>query len=157
MSRRTTLRLIRFGNGASPYFELTNVVLKDAGRNRYHTGPIVRCGAGTRLNVSQVGRCVGLRPQAKKENVYATEGIELLEVKLQCSFQIGGVGLHRREALHLSEECLAKESFKVPNKAETVIHSHGREGILSKQVKSIKKIVSLIRLRQLSQNPVQGL
>src|SRR5688572_47870 len=139
MRRRTTLGFVCFGNSAPSYLELTDVVLKDARGNRYHSRPIIRCGAGTRLDISKVGRRTGLRTQAKKENVYASERIKLLEVKLQASFQISRVGLHRRKTLHLFEERVPKQPLKVSHEAKTVIHLHWRQGILGKYVKPVEK------------------
>src|SRR6266550_1768021 len=131
MRRCATLGFIGFGNCASPYFELLHMVLEDAVGNWYYSGPIIRRGARTRLDVREVGRGTGLGPQAKKENIYTTQRIKLLHVSLQFSFEISGVGLHRREALHFIEERLAKQSLEVAHETETILHPHWGECVLS--------------------------
>src|SRR6266850_2660900 len=157
MRRRPTLGFVRFRDSAPTYFKLFDMVLEDAGGNGYYSRPIISRGARTRLDVCEVGRRTGLGPQAEKENVYTAQRIKFLQVSFQFSFEISGVGLYRREALHLLEERLAKQSLEVSHKAETIIHPHWRECVLSEHVKPTEQIVSFIGLCHLSQNRVQSL
>src|ERR1044071_3449822 len=97
------------------------------------------------------------RPQTEKENIDATERLQLLQVALQLAFQIIRVGLHRGKALDLGEERTTQESLEIANEAQTVVHSQRRQCILRKDVKTIQQIIDFVCLSKTAKNAIQSL
>jgi hypothetical protein len=100
---------------------------------------------------------VSLGSKTEKKQVNATEGFQLLYVPSQLGFEVIGVRLHRGKALHLAEKVRSEQSLKIANETETIVHSHWRQRVLSKNMQPSQQLIAIIRASYFAPDPMQCL
>src|SRR5690242_7008292 len=90
----------------------------------------------------------GFGAEAEEEDVYAAQSVEPFEVMFEPAFEVGRISAHRREALNLCEEGFAEQTLEVAHKAQTVLHAHRRERVLSEDLKPSEQFVGFACARE---------
>src|SRR6185369_15171755 len=115
-----TFSFISFTDHGAACFELVDVMLENRLRERNESGDVVVSGAGTRFDVSQVGRGAGFRSQTEEEEIDAAERFKTFDVADQIAFEIFGISAHGGEAVHLAKEIFAQQSLEVADETQAV-------------------------------------
>src|SRR5262245_28532927 len=99
-------------------------------------------------------RCLRrLGPVTQKTDSDASRGGKRIYVAREFCLEIRGIRPHGREAPDRAKEVRPEQPFKVADEAETVVHSHRGQRVLSENAKTLYEIAGIACASPLAKHP----